>query len=463
MTVKIPVVNWGIRLWQKIHPAWKFSIVSVTLMRGLYTFWSLVFLSSFSMVVQNQEFFGEPVLTLFDLKTSQLYAYNRFVDNSLLSFQYLDGNYFVDNETGSIWQISDGKCISGFYAGKFLSPANITNESLFPYHGISAHAFPSIAIWQRFDANWYLVIAQNGYGHVPGDVHFPPLYAILIRMTSVILRDDVLSALLIAQLALYYLVKLLYDLFAQWGDEWISQKALLFLLIFPTSFFLFSAYTEAIFMIFVLLCLKAMENGKWPWAGLWMFCAILVRLQGVALLLPFVWGLLQTRLRNVKFIDLFFGVLGPVVAIGLYLLIRAKGGDPSVIPFTETNLHARIVPPWENVIYSVQYIFNGLAGYIDILNLMTFILFSVSLVANWKKFPVEYGLFSAASIVLLTMRLVDTQPLNSMIRYLLTVFPAFYLFGMLAENEWMKRLMVVSFLILNLFLSAQFFLWGWVA
>ena len=58
-----------------------------------------------------------------------------------------------------------------------------------------------IAIWQRFDANWYLVIAQNGYGHVTGDVHFPPLYPILIQMTSVIVRDDVLSALLIAQLA----------------------------------------------------------------------------------------------------------------------------------------------------------------------------------------------------------------------------------------------------------------------
>jgi hypothetical protein len=121
------------------------------------------------------------------------------------------------------------------------------------------------------------------------------------------------------------------------------------------------------------------------------------------------------------------------------------------------------VPPWENLIYSVQYIVNDLAGYIDILNLIAFILFSALLVANWNKFPTEYGLFSIASIVLLTMRLVETQPLNSMIRYLLTLFPVFYLFGMLAENEWINRLMFVSFLSLNLFLSAQFFLWGWVA
>lgn len=464
MSVNVSVINWGIELWQKLNSAWKFSIVSVTLMRVFYTIWSLVFLSSFSMVVQNQEFFGEPVLTLFDLKTSQSYAYNRFVDNTLLSFRNLDGNYIVDDETGGIWQTQDGKCISGYYAGKLLSPAAITNESLFPYHGISVHAYPMIAIWQRFDANWYLVIAQNGYGHVSGDVHFPPFYPILIQMISVIVRDDVLSALLIAQLTLYYLVKLLYDLFAEWGNAQIAKKALFLLLIFPTSFFLYSAYTEAVLMIFAVLCLKAIHHGNWPWAGLCLFFAILVRLQGVALLLPFVWRLIKTtRSGNVKFIDLLFAALGPAAAIGVYLLIRAKGGDSSVIPFTETNLHARIVPPWDNVIYSVQSIFNGLAGYIDILNLTAFILFSALLAANWKKIPTDYGLFAVASIVLLTMRFVDTQPLNSMIRYVLTIFPAFYLFGMLPENKWTNRLVVVCFLALNLFLSAQFFLWGWVA
>ena len=103
------------------------------------------------------------------------------------------------------------------------------------------------------------------------------------------------------------------------------------------------------------------------------------------------------------------------------------------------------------------------AGYIDILNLTAFILFGALLAANWKKIPTDYGQFALASIVLLTMRFVDTQPLNSMIRYLLTILPAFYLFGMLTENKWTNRLVVGCFLALNLFLSAQFFLWGWVA
>ena len=216
-------------------------------------------------------------------------------------------------------------------------------------------------------------------------------------------------------------------------------------------------------MIFAILCLRAIQEVRWQWAGFWIFCAILVRLQGVALVLPLAWSILQTRYKKGKVIDLSFAVLGPVAALCVYFLIRAHRGDSSVIPFVETDLHARIVPPWENLIYSMEYIVEGLAGYIDILNLAMLILFSAVLILHARKFPLEYRLFSIASIVLLSMRLVETQPLNSMIRYLLTIFPVFYLFGRLPNARWMNLWMFVCCLSLNLFLSAQFFLWGWVA
>ena len=456
--------QFGLRTWEKIPPAWKFSLVSVTLMRVFYTLWSLIFLSStFSLVIQNQEFFGEPVLTVFDMQTSRSHTYNRLLDGDLLIFQKFDAAHLIDTKTGSIWQVSDGRSVSGSYAGKVLSPAGLTAEGLFPYHSVSPHQIPPVAIWQRFDVNWYLVIAQQGYGFVSGDVHFPPLFPAMIRLLTVIFQNDFVSALLLSQFALYLLVKLLYDLFTEWKTEEIARRALIFLLIFPTSFFFFSAYTEAIFMSFAILCLESIRKGRWHWVGFWIFCAILVRLQGIALLLPLAWGILQTRFRNIRYIDLLFAGLSPAIGLSVYLLIRAKGGDASVIPLTEANLHARIAPPWENVRYSLQYILDGSAGYIDFLNLVIFVFFSVLLVVHWKKFPIEYALFSAASMIVLAMRLVDTQPLNSMIRYVLTIFPIFYLFGVLAENKWINRLMFVCFLTLNLFLSAQFFLWGWVA
>jgi hypothetical protein len=449
--------------WRSLSPAWKFSLVAVTAMRVFYTLWSLFFLSAFSLVVQNQDYFGKPVVSVFDLQTSQSYAYDRSVDGLTLSFQKFDNAHLIDTKTGSLWDAATGKCTSGFYVGRELSPSDISPESLFPYYGVTPHRVPAIAIWQRFDANWYLLIAQKGYGTVSGDVHFPPLYPILIRWVSIFLRDEMLASLFLSQLALYYLVKLLYDLFAEWGSPATASKALFFFLIFPTSFFLFSAYTEALFMIAAILCLRSIQTGKWHWAGFWIFCATLIRLQGIVLLLPLAWGIFQTRFKNVRWVDLFFAGFSPAVAAGVYLLLRAGVGDSSVIPLNEANLHARMVFPWETVLYSVRYIFDGSGGYIDVLNLVTFLSFSVLLVMYWKKFPIEYALFSAASILIFSARWVDTQPLNSMIRYLLTVFPIFFLLGRFGENKWVNRLIFLGFLGLNLFLCGQFFLWGWVA
>lgn len=432
-------------------------------MRIFYTLWSGLFLAFFPLVAQNQDFFGEPVVTVFDLQKSRSFAYNREVDGDLLTFSTVNGTFLVDGETGSLWDISNGQSIAGPKTSKRLAPAAISPERIFPYYDVPAHPRAWLAIWQRFDVNWYLAIARNGYGKVPGDVHFPPLYPVLINLFSVVFRDDLISALLISQFSLYILVKLLFDLFSGWGRPELAARSLFFLLIFPTSFFFFSAYTEATFVVFAVLSLKAIRDGKWPWAGFWIFCAVLMRLQGVVLLVPLVWAFWRTRLKTTKLSDLLLSVFPPLVAVTVYLTLRANGGDPSVVPITETNLHARIVPPWENLLYSFRYLASGVGHYIDMLNLGVFILFGILIIVCWKRIPIEYGLFSIASIVLLSMRLVDTQPLNSMIRYVLTIFPAFYLFGFVAGHKWMNLFLFTCFLSLNLFLSAQFFLWGWIA
>jgi hypothetical protein len=51
----------------------------------------------------------------------------------------------------------------------------------------------------------------------------------------------------------------------------------------------------------------------------------------------------------------------------------------------------------------------------------------------------------------------------SMSRYVLTLFPAFQPLSMAGEKPWSQRIITYTFMALNLFLSAQFFGWGWVA
>jgi hypothetical protein len=60
-------------------------------------------------------------------------------------------------------------------------------------------------------------------------------------------------------------------------------------------------------------------------------------------------------------------------------------------------------------------------------------------------------------------RIVETQPLMSMVRYSITLFPSFYVLGLAGENSWIRRAIIYLSILLNLYLSGQFFIWGWVA
>jgi len=97
------------------------------------------------------------------------------------------------------------------------------------------------------------------------------------------------------------------------------------------------------------------------------------------------------------------------------------------------------------------------------LNWFVATLFIILLVIGWRKIPLEYSLYLAFSLLIILIRIVETQPLISMSRYSLTLFPSFFIFGLAGENPWLRRLLLYTFIPLNLYLSAQFFSWGWVA
>jgi len=59
-------------------------------------------------------------------------------------------------------------------------------------------------------------------------------------------------------------------------------------------------------------------------------------------------------------------------------------------------------------------------------------------------------------------RMTTLQPLVSMDRYVLAVFPVFIWLGARGQNAWVNRAVVYLSFPLQLYLSAQFVLWGWV-
>ena len=461
MRITAPLRNMTER-WNSISDAWRFAITAFLLVRLFYVLWASLVFSAQPVAVQNLELSGEPVVTIFNLSNSQAHIYVREVGGQTLTFRAVDANSVTDAQTGSLWDIYTGTAIRGASEGSVLLSSRATPSEVLPYHHARPYPVWWLAIWQRFDANWYVSVAETGYGGVPGDDHFPPLFPVLIRLLKPLFGNVFLAGLFLSHAATLYALKLLYETFQEWGEDIQARKAALFFLLYPASFFLFSVYSESLFLVAALLALRYMRSRSWAWAGFWAFCAILTRLQGAALLIPMLFLMWRDKpgLRKPAH---WFGLALPGLAGVFYLFLRSRQVSTGAVPLVESAWHARLVPPWETYGYSLQTLFSGNATFIDVLNWAVVTLLMVLLAVGWRRIPLEYNLYSVFSLLIILIRIVDTQPLISMSRYALTLFPGFFVLGLVAENTWMRRLVVYVFIPLNLYLSAQFFSWGWVA
>ncbi len=454
--------NTLIQRWKTLDESWRFAIITFLIVRIFYALWSWMILTVQPLAVQNIDLSSEPVLTIFSLRTNQAYTYLREIKGQPLSFRIASVSTVSDLQTGSLWDTSTGTAFQGYYKGSTLARSKTAPSEIFPYHHAKPYPTAWLALWQRFDANWYISVAENGYGGVAGDDHFPPLFPILIHILKPLFGSTFLSGLFLAHLATLYAIKLLYDTFGEWGGNFLARRSTLFLLLYPTSFFLFSVYSESLFLVVALLSLQQMRKHSWIWAGFWAFCAILTRLQGIALIIPMIYlmWLDHPFLRKPAH---WLGLTLPAIGGLFYLFLRSRQITGGAIPFVEADWHAHLVPPWETYWYAIQTLLSGKFTFIDALNWAVVTLFIFLLVIGWRKIPLEYNLYTSFSLLIMLIRIVETQPLISMSRYSLTLFPSFFILGMAGENPWFRRLILYTFIPLNLYLSAQFFLWGWVA
>ncbi len=451
----------SIQFWNKLDQSWRFATTVFFIARLFYALWSWVVLTIQPIAVHYVEVGNQPSVSFLNLYTVKAYTYSREIKGTSLTFRPVSKDVVTDLQTGSLWNIDTGEAIEGAYQGLKLTPGSLPSE-MFPYHSAAPYPNAWLALWQRFDANWYTSIAEQGYGSIPGDDHFPPLYPLLIRLAKPIFGNAFIAGLVISHLATLYAIKLLLDLFDQWENAKTSRQTVLYFLIYPTSFYLFSAYTESVFLVTALLSLRSMKKQSWAWAGFWAFCAIITRLQGAALLIPLIY-LMWKDLPFLRNPHHWLGLAIAGTGFLFYIFLRSTQVSGNALPFVEPIWHAHLVLPWETYIYAVRTLFSGEYNRNDVLNFAVVTLFLILLIIGWKKIPLEYNLYTTFSLLIMLIRIVDTQPLISMSRYSLTLFPSFYILGSTSDNPWKRRVILYTFIALNLYLSQEFFSWGWVA
>jgi Mannosyltransferase (PIG-V) len=445
------------RAWQQLSPSWRWALGGVVLGRLVFGLWSWGVISLSPLAVQNLTLNNEPVVSAFNLVDSRAFIYQRSVLGQVLTFRPGGARTLVDTQTGTGWDVTTGRAIVGELAGKVLPPSTTPVGAIFPYAGVKPYPIGWVGIWQRFDANWYLKIAETGYAPDDHSTVFYPFYPLLIRLFSPITGNVYLSSLLVSTLALLPALFLFHRLALDYADPETANRALIYLLLFPVAFFLFAGYTESTCLALILAAFYSARRRRWFMAALFGFLAALTRGAGIVLVVPLVtmWWRQGAPRRWRDALALLFIPSGA----GAFLMITNLGAFTSY----QSTWHSRFVFPWEHFAEMARLIANHLATSTDYFNLFVTLLFGCLIVFTWLEMPPELSLYSALMFLLPLFRISAGQPFVSMSRYVLVLFPVFILLGKWGAKSWVNRLILYPSFLGALFFSAQFWMWGWVA
>ncbi len=191
----------------------------------------------------------------------------------------------------------------------------------------------SIATWVRWDAWWYLSVVERGYWFDPqgkSNVAFFPLFPLMIKALTSAIGNQVVAGLLVANVAAVAAVVVFWRWVRDEAGPVAAERAVLWLLVFPFSFFFHTIYAEPLFFLLATLALHAARRRSWAVAGLWGGLAAATRPMGVMLFPAFAWGMAQDwragrPLRGREAL----GVLLIPAGLGAYLLyLGLRFGNP---------------------------------------------------------------------------------------------------------------------------------------
>ncbi|HEY3865794.1 MAG TPA: mannosyltransferase family protein [Solirubrobacteraceae bacterium] len=304
----------------------------------------------------------------------------------------------------------------------------------------------------------------------------------------------------------------------------VARLAVLVTAFAPMAFFFSAVYSESLYLalsVGVFLCAR---RGRWAWVGVLGALATATNAAGVVLLLGaamiYVYGpredrtedfhpgrapaagarrrsphgalspLYGARLRlapryRLRRDFLWLGLMP--AGLGVYMAYLACSGGDALMPFHAQAVWGRhfagpYVGVWEGVkaavagarqLLSLQraHVYFPVAGGSPTivaghnLMLLAFLLTAVPMVVGvWRMLPRAYGVYVIAAVALPLSYPVASQPLMSLPRFLVVLFPLnIWLGAWLAAHPRARTPVLVGSGVLMAFFVAQFATWHWVA
>lgn len=290
----------------------------------------------------------------------------------------------------------------------------------------------AVTAWERFDALWFLRIADAGYATGDGSAAFFPLYPLAIRALALPLGGRPLAAgFLVSNAALLGAIVILYFLTSFETSERTARTTVALLCLFPTSFFLFMPYGESLFLLLAVGALWAARRDRWLLAGVAAVLAGLTRSVGLVLAAALMAEASLQRAEDRRPLAPRLAVSTlPVVGSLLYLAYwQAKAGDWLAPLHQQANWERVWSWPWSTLIEGTRSAFryvgatNGGYWLIDWAIVVPMLAASVFAL---RRYRLSYVLYAWGGLLIPLSFIFEGRPLMSMPRFVLPLFPAFW-------------------------------------
>lgn len=353
-----------------------------------------------------------------------------------------------------------------------------------PGHWDPAPGQPLAGLWARWDSQWYEWIIQEGYWLRPGqrsNVAFFPLYPLLVKgLMPLTGNSSLLAGFIISNVSFLLALVFLYRLTElEFGNGGTAARAVLYIAVFPTSFFFSMFYTESLFLLLVVAAVYFGRRHLWVWAVLMGIMATATRIVGVLVIGILVWEWLRVHgwtletihhrqsWRNLgrglrrDWLTLLILFLIPAGLLSYMVFLQMEFRDALAFQSVQIGWGRVNVGPLAVVLEDLRLLVNdGLtAGNIArILNLGTVALTLFTVPFIWRRLGAGYALY-----VLLALLIPLSSGSQSILRYALVSFPLFMMFASWGRWSLFDRSYTVLCTTLLGVFTATFVNWYFVA
>lgn len=259
---------------------------------------------------------------------------------------------------------------------------------------------------------------------------FFPLYPLLMRALGSMLGSFYIAGLLISNAAFLLALAYLFKLAERRFGRPAAYRSVKYAVLFPVGFIFSGVFSEALFLLFLLMSFYYADRDDWLRSGAAGFAMSLARPVGVLMLLPLalVYWHKRNGFKHTRPDILYLSLIPAGAGVFLYYVHVLTGSVWNYLSVKRSG--------WGHVLSEPLGVLSGGLTGGDInhfLNSLFVCLALAALLVFYKRIGWPYAL--AGLLFILTPLATGPVSLNSMLRYLLPVFPLYLLFGYYSQNK----------------------------